>query len=102
MHLTRENKKWDLKFLTIAASSAIPPRLQSTISSDEQTSNRQNQTSSLETDISALASLIASTKKPTTTTTNGNGTGNPKTVDREEIEELEAKDVVRVHVQQVP
>lgn len=70
-----------------------PSRLQSTMSSDKQTTNRPKQTSSLEADISALASLIASTKKPTTTTTNGNGTGNPETVEGEEIEELGAEDV---------
>ena len=63
------------------------------MSSDKQTSNRQNQTSFLENDISALASLIAATKKPTTTTTNGNGTGDPEAADGEEIEELGAEDV---------
>ena len=69
-----------------------PSRLQSTMSSDKQTQNRQNQTSPLETDISALTSLIASTKT-TTATTNGDGTGDPETVDGEEIGDLGAEDV---------
>ena len=62
------------------------------MSSDKQTPNRQNQASSLESDISALRSLIASTK-PTTTTTNGDGTGDPEAVDGEENGELGAQEV---------
>lgn len=59
------------------------------MSSDDQATNQPDQTSSLETDISALASLIAST----TTTTNGDKTGNPETVDGDDTEELGAEDV---------
>jgi len=61
------------------------------MSSDKETPNRPNQTSSLESDISALASLIASTKP--TTTTNGDRTGDPETVDGKESGELRAEDV---------
>ena len=86
--MTHESKEWNLRFLTIAT----PFRLQSTMSSDKQTPNGQNQTSSLETDISALASLIASTKT-TTTTTNGDGTGDSEPVDGEAIGGLGAEDV---------
>jgi hypothetical protein len=59
------------------------------MSSDDRSPNQPNQTSSLETNISTLASLIAST---TTTTANGDGTGDPGAADRE-TGELVVEDV---------
>ena len=59
------------------------------MSSDKKTSDQPNKPSSLEGEISALASLIALTK----TTTNGNKTGDPETAQGEEIEELGAEEV---------
>lgn len=61
------------------------------MSSDKQGQSQPNGTTSLESDIAMLAALIAPTKA--TATTNGDGTGDPGTVDGEEIGELGAEDV---------
>ena len=62
------------------------------MSSDNQTRNQPDQTSSLETDISALRSLVASATAATTAT-NGEGTGDPETAEGENAEELGVEDV---------
>jgi hypothetical protein len=61
------------------------------MSSDKQTSNQSDGKSSLEIDISTLASLIASTT--TTSTTNGARTDDPGTVAEEETDELGMEEV---------
>ena len=60
------------------------------MSSDKKTPNQTNGIPSLESDISRLTSLLASTSP--TSTTNGNETDNPETVDRE-IDELGTEEV---------
>lgn len=63
------------------------------MSADKQTPDQPNRTSSLETDIQMLASLVASTTV-TTTTTNGDRTDDPgETADGEENGELRMEDV---------
>ena len=65
--------------------------LRSLMSSDKKTPNQTNGIPSLESDISRLTSLLASTSQ--TSTTNGNETDNPETVDRGEIDELGTEEV---------
>jgi len=60
------------------------------MSSDKKTPDQPNQTSSLEADISTLASLISST---TTTSTNGDRPDDPEAVDGGENEELGMEEV---------
>ena len=61
------------------------------MSSDKKTPNQTNGIPSLESDISRLTSLLASTSP--TSTTNGNETDNPETADRGEIDELGTEEV---------
>ena len=61
------------------------------MSSDKQTSNQSDEKSSLEIDISTLASLIASTTM--TSTTNGARTKDPGTVAEEEADGLGMEEV---------
>ena len=78
-------------FLTIAtpaSSSPCPSTINHQMSSGEKIPDRRNKSSSFETDISMLTSLIAST-----TTTNGDSTGDPETAEGEEVKELGAEAV---------
>ena len=66
------------------------------MSSDNQTTDKLNQTSSIKTDMSTLASLItstATTTSTTTTTTNGDRAGDPEAVDGDDIGDLGVEDV---------
>jgi hypothetical protein len=63
------------------------------MSSDKQTPNQSNEPSSLETDIAALTSLVASTS--VVSNTNGDGTVEPETVDEEELGMEEVEKLIR-------
>lgn len=64
------------------------------MSSDKKTLDQPNESSSLDIEISTLASLIASTAITTaSTTTNGDRTSDPGTVEGEEVEEPGVEEV---------
>jgi hypothetical protein len=81
-----ETRVYVLTIATLPQSLVLP----SPMSSDKQT-NQHNEASSLETDISTPASLVASTT--VTTTANGDRAGEPETVDGGEADELGVEEV---------
>jgi len=94
MNAARENKRRISIILTITTPVSSPGILQPRMSSDKKTSDQPNESSSSEIDISVLASLIAST----TITSNGDKTGDSRTAEGEEVEELganEAEELLR-------
>ena len=77
MSAMRENKR------RFSRSLRFPRLLELPMSSDKQTPNRRNEPSSLESDIAALASIIASTSKATNA--NGDGAVEPEIADAAEL-----------------
>lgn len=63
------------------------------MSSDKKNSDQHNEPSVLEADIAKLASIVASNSEATNT--NGNGTGEPETVNGEELGMEEVEELIR-------
>ena len=92
MGVVGEDKTSNLGFLTITTPVHRPRPPAQLMSSDGQIADQSNQTPSLKTNISALASLITSAAT-TAATANGDRPGDLEAVDRDDVGELGAEDV---------